>query len=60
MWIKTKGDYLLNLDSVSFIQFQDGNTYAFTGNIRHIITNKNILDRISHNLNRGTTIMEVE
>jgi hypothetical protein len=60
MWIKTKGGYLLNIDNVDFVHEMDGNTYAFIGKQRFLITNENIINRISNNLRRGTTIMEVE
>lgn len=60
MWIKTKGGYLLNMDCVDFVHFMDGNTYAFTGNTRHLITDEDILNRITYNLARGTTVMEVQ
>ena len=60
MWIKTKGGYLLNTDRIDYFTIIRECTYAYSGNQPFMITDENIISSIAHNLNRGTTVMEVK
>ena len=61
MWIKTQGGYLLNLDKVEFVNYNDTAdvTFANGDKLPHLICEGNIIDNISDNIIRGTKIMEV-
>lgn len=64
MWIKTIGGYLLNLDNVDYICYEESSGYTKAYHrehvcVTHIISDKNILDSIYDNIARGTKIMEV-
>lgn len=61
MWIKTQGGYLLNLDNVEYVRYDEvsDNTFATSDLITHVICEGDGVDVIMDNIIRGTKIMEV-
>jgi hypothetical protein len=61
MWIKTRGGYLLNLDEVDYVCYENGYMKARYNDslCTHIICEGDYTDNLMSAINRGTKIMEV-
>ena len=61
MWIKTQGGYLLNLDNVEYVRYDDvsDTTFAVSDFITHAICEGNCLDNLCNAINRRYDFMEV-
>jgi hypothetical protein len=60
MWIKTQGGYLLNLNRVDFINYDNTTdyTYAHSGNMSHILCEGDVTTIMANAIMRGTKFME--